>query len=287
MEEKESVPVVSTLSNDDEVSKPFRVHANGYHVDMTLRESFATLDYLWSFEPETEDEEMKPIVVRNWWHLKKPSRGLKGIKPSADALKIFTEPNAGGKSINSEALSMEMLGTMWGAREVITEMALEYWNESWSKCDYLCSVPCGREGQRDLVAVSVTRAMAYPHPSGFNSDEALRLLKKKLKGLLVARKGLFGLDFRKSLLHVWCETEAIADEVQRVYEEVLEDELKGDAIVLLSVAENAEYVFYDYEDMTWLDPERTLSEEVRTALIKKKRDRKQKLAAEKQLSSSS
>lgn len=251
---------------------------------MTLRDSFATLDYLWSPEPEHEDIEVKPLVVRNWWHLKKPSRGLKGIKPSADALKIFTEPNAGGKSINSEALSMEMLGTMWGAREVITEMALEYWNESWSKCDYLCTVPCGREGQRDLVAVSVTRAMAYPHPSGFNADEALRLLKKKLKGLLVARVGLFGLDFRKSLLHVWCETEAIADEVQRVYEEVLEDELKGDAIVLLSVAENAEYVFYDYEDMTWLDPERTLSEEVRMVLIKKKRDRKRKLAAKRQKS---
>ena len=62
------------------------------------------------------------------------------MKPSADTLKIFKEPNAGGRSVNSEALSMEMLGTVWGAHDVLTEMALEYWNENWSKCDYFCSV---------------------------------------------------------------------------------------------------------------------------------------------------
>lgn len=261
------------------IEKPFRIHSSGYHVDMTLRDNFATLDYLWNPEtpPPDEKDALKPLVVRNWWYLKQPEKGLKGMQPCKDALKIFNEPNAGGKSINSEALSMEMMNMMWGGRDVLTEMALEYWNESWAKCDYLCSVPAGREGQRDLVAVSVTRAMWYPHPSGFNREEAKRLLKKKLEGLIVCRQGLFGLDFRKSLLHVWCETEAIADEVQLVYETLLSNNLKGDAVVLLTVAENAPYVFYDYEDMTYLATERTLSEPVRRALIEKKRERKKKL----------
>jgi len=309
---------------------PVRIWANGYYIDMTLRDKFNAMNYLWSDvdelpstaileeddestiefdfelfpgeecgstkaeendeqpgadkegdeEGEEEEEDVptaSALVIRNKWGLVDPKKGLKGIKPSKDTLAIFYEPNAGGKSINSEALSMEMMGTLWGAREVVTEMEVEYWNESWTKCDYLCSMPCGHDGERELVAVSVTRGMWYPHPSGFNKEEAKRLLKKKLQGLIVARQGIMGKSFRKSILHVWCETEAIADEIQLVYETLLSKSLKGDVLLLLSIAENAPYVFYDYEDTTYIRQDKSISEPLRQRIIKRKKQKKKEL----------
>jgi hypothetical protein len=332
---QKNVPHSDASTDTNELSKPtetpFRVFYNGYHIDMTLRDKLAVMDYLWKAEDDetipvamNEEEESSEegldfdmdlfgscqfeeravvveeegdddsdddggeatrpsIVVRNWWKLANPKKGLEGIKPCEDALAIWNEPNAGGKSINSEALSMEMMSALWGGHEVVTEMEVEYWNESWTKCDYMCSVP---SKERELVAVSVTRAMWYPHPSGFNRDEARRLLKKKLHGLIVARQGIMGKSFRKSVLHVWCETEAIADEVQLVYETLISDSLKGDIVVLLSIAEDAPYVFYDYEDTIYIRPDRSISEPIRLEIIKRKREQKKKmyLRAERSLS---
>jgi hypothetical protein len=42
---------------------------------------------------------------------------------------LFRFPNAGGNSIWSEALSFEVLSTIYGAKLLKTEMKLEYWPE--------------------------------------------------------------------------------------------------------------------------------------------------------------
>lgn len=77
-----------------------------------------------------------------------------------------------------QSLSMEYFSRRFQARDVVTEMEVEYRCMNWKKVDYICTL----YGER--VGVSVTRAMSYPNPAAFKPDEAYRLLYKKLFGLV-------------------------------------------------------------------------------------------------------
>lgn len=165
-----------------------------------------------------------------------------GLGP--DALRVRTEANAGGTSTISEALSVEYFVRRFQAKDIVTEMEVEYCSMNWKKVDYICTL----YGQR--VGVSVTRAMSYPDPEQFSPDMANKLLHKKLFGLVVAREGVADRHcFSQCILHVWCETERTARLLEAEYLEVSQElEITDDLIMVLTVAEGlrAKPIFYEH-----------------------------------------
>jgi hypothetical protein len=169
---------------------------------------------------------------------------LREFELGPDAIRIYSEPNAGGRSINSEALSMEYLNRTMGGNFVRTEMEIEYWNASWKKCDYICKI------RSENVGVSVTRAMGYPSAGYFKPSDATRLLEKKLYGLVVARSGVWDNEtFYKSILHIWCQSERIARLMIRSYTHEISDDLKDNIVVLLTVtSQDTPWIYRDSTD---------------------------------------
>jgi hypothetical protein len=162
------------------------------------------------------------------------------------ARKLYMEPNAGGKSMNSEAFSINILNELYDVDCILTEMEVEYIWFNYKKCDYICKI----YGQQ--VGVSVTRAMSYPDPSYFTSDDADKLLKKKMSGLMVARDGVIDkYNFDKCILHIWCESQGIADIIKKQYD-LLDTETKDDIIILLTVTKpfSSPFIYYDTDSQT-------------------------------------
>lgn len=155
----------------------------------------------------------------------------------ADARKVLNDPNAGGNSVFSEALSCELLHRLYNAQDVRTEMEIEYVFDNWKICDYLITI----YGQR--VGVSVTRAMKYPDPGEFTLDDATELLERKLHGLILARNGVCDCDsWFKSYLHIWCQTDRIAHLLTKAYSQV-DASLTDSVIVGCTVIYNSNYLF--------------------------------------------
>lgn len=166
-----------------------------------------------------------------------------------EASKIMNEPNAGGASVVSEALSMELLHRRFGATDVTTEMAIQYWCNNWKKIDYITTIHDTRTG------VSVTRAMGYPDASTFTEEDAQRLCYKKLYGLVVARAGISrSCSYDRSILHCFCQDGRIADLMKGAFEKLIEEDdkktdsqasLTGSIMVILTVCSNFPEVFTD------------------------------------------
>eukprot|EP00249_Psilotum_nudum_P018375 c26774_g1_i2 orf=324-2075(-) len=161
-----------------------------------------------------------------------------------DATRIRSESNAGGTSTISESLSVEYFVRRFQARDVVTEMEVEYCAMNWKKVDYICTL----YGQR--VGVSVTRAMSFPDPTGFSSQMAYRLLYKKLFGLVVARHGVTKRhSFSQCILHVWCETQQTAKILEQEYDGVSQElDITDDVIMVLTIAQgsHARPIFYEF-----------------------------------------
>ncbi|KAH7387330.1 hypothetical protein KP509_16G017100 [Ceratopteris richardii] len=161
-----------------------------------------------------------------------------------DAKRVRTESNAGGTSTISESLSVEYFVRRFQAKDVVTEMEVEYCSFNWKKVDYICTL----YGQR--VGVSVTRAMSFPDPKEFSAQMANRLLHKKLFGLVVARHGVSKRhSFSQCILHVWCETQQTVRLLQKEYDAVSQElDIADDVIMVLTVADgyHARPIFYEY-----------------------------------------
>eukprot|EP00246_Nothoceros_aenigmaticus_P013978 TRINITY_DN5113_c0_g1_i1.p1 TRINITY_DN5113_c0_g1~~TRINITY_DN5113_c0_g1_i1.p1 ORF type:complete len:735 (+),score=103.89 TRINITY_DN5113_c0_g1_i1:139-2343(+) len=168
---------------------------------------------------------------------------LMGFGLGHDARRVATEQNAGGSSTISETLSVEYFVRRFQARDIVTEMEVEYSFMNMKKVDYVCTI----FGQR--VGVSVTRAMSYPDPKKFNEDTAMALLRKKLFGLVVARSGVTSRhSFSQCILHVWCETRNTAKILEEKYPEIsTEMQVAEDVIMVLTVAEGSQArpIFYE------------------------------------------
>lgn len=163
--------------------------------------------------------------------------------------------NAGGKSNVSEALSMHYLELLYDAHDIIFEMEVEYWIR-YSMVDYICTIGDHR------IGVSVTRAMGkfpkkrtkggpsvpltiedVPDPSFFTIKKTEELLHKKLYGLIVSRNAVCDKhSFFRSILHIWCQTQEIADMLRGVFETYdMNDfglEVQGTIILLLTVCDH-------------------------------------------------
>mmetsp|Transcript_12538 Transcript_12538/g.18936 ORF Transcript_12538/g.18936 Transcript_12538/m.18936 type:complete len:245 (+) Transcript_12538:114-848(+) len=132
------------------------------------------------------------------------------------AQKVLDEPNAGGTSVVSEALSAEYMVRRFGAQDIVTEMAIQYWFPNWKKIDYIATIFGGR------VGISVTRAMGYPYASDFKMEDAVRLCQKKLNGLVVARAGISpAFSYERSILHCWCQTQEISNMMYIAFHEMI------------------------------------------------------------------
>jgi hypothetical protein len=149
-----------------------------------------------------------------------------------DAHRCLTEKNAGGKSEFSEAHSIQHFKDRFQACDFLIEMEVDYLFQ-YKMVDNLCTM----HGER--VGVSVTRAMSFGRLV-FTDEDAARLLRKKLYGLIVARNCVVPkLTFFKSVLHIWCQSQEIAEAIQRVYSSFDIDDfgldVKGSLVLLVTV----------------------------------------------------
>ena len=123
--------------------------------------------------------------------------------------------NAGGSSEKSEALSMQYMSNMFGAKNFIPEMEVSYWIE-YKICDFLMQI------KNENIGVSVTRAFNYPFNSEFTYEKALWLLNKKLYGLIIARNCISKKHkFFRSILHIWCLNMQTANTLKKAFNEII------------------------------------------------------------------
>lgn len=128
-------------------------------------------------------------------------------------------PNAGGSSDKSEALSMQYMNYLFGATQFVPEMEVSYWIES-KICDYLMRL--GKEN----FGVSVTRAVSYPFTSEYTYEQAMRLMDKKLYGLIVARNSISKKHkFMRSILHIWCISQEAAHVIKKAYHDIIKKDI--------------------------------------------------------------
>lgn len=158
------------------------------------------------------------------------------------AARSLTVENAGGTSELSEALSIDLFERFFGAHSFLYEMEVTYDFYQCSIVDYRCTIGTVR------VGVSVTRAMGYPDPSFFHAKDALRLLRKKLYGLIVARRGVTKAhSFYHCVLHVFCQNvrqgKLLAEAFRTI--QAQEPESLSKTMIHITVARNCgSWVFY-------------------------------------------
>ncbi|KAF7730698.1 hypothetical protein EC973_001647 [Apophysomyces ossiformis] len=158
------------------------------------------------------------------------------------ARRMLRSSNAGGSSLLSEALSIELLGRLFGMDLVKTETELVY-RYSGPITDYAGRLPrlVATAANTNTLGVSVTRAVAYKRR--YTKEDATHLLKRKLQGILQSNENIAFPKFNKQILHVWTESGANAELVQRVCKK-LSNDLRGNTIVLITTV-NASSVFFN------------------------------------------
>ena len=181
--------------------------------------------------------------------------------------------NAGGNSAYSEAISIQYFLDVFQATDIVYEMNVKYYI-NYKMIDFLCTL-----GQQ-RIGVSVTRAMTCPQilltdrnnimapvhgprkksQEDFTIDDGLKLLKKKIYGLVIARNAVIKEQrFYKSVLHIFCQTQAIATKLKLAYEMFKQDadlnnfnvDIGCHVIILLTVCVNPDIyrnrAFYVYK----------------------------------------
>ena len=132
-------------------------------------------------------------------------------------------------------MSFEVLSGLYGGSLRRTEMEIGY--PPGSKItDYSADI-LGHH-----VGVSVTRAMKYK--GVFTEDDGKKLLLKKLHGVVASSEAVIKEHkWEKQILHVWAESDYIADIVERVYDRDIEEECKANTIVIITIARDCKWIF--------------------------------------------
>lgn len=173
-----------------------------------------------------------PTFKVNEFHLS--SSNTSKLKLSESALRVLNTPNAGGNSVWSEVLSMEMLSMLYSAKLEKTEMELQYVMEG-SITDYSVKM------NGFVIGVSVTRAMKYR--GVFSYEDALALLTKKMKGVMKSSENISEEHkWTKQVLHVWVQEPYMVALVEQAYAALTE--LHSNTLVQLTVCgENLGWIF--------------------------------------------
>ena len=162
------------------------------------------------------------------------TRSTRSTRLSPPGRKMYESPNAGGNSLWSEVMSLELLRGLYGANLVRTEMEILYGCHS-KITDYSILLFGHHFG------VSVTRAMKFQ--GIFCEEDAFTLLRKKLNGVIKSTRGVIREHrWEKQILHIWAECDYVVDVVRRAYVS-LDDEYKANTLVLCTVARDCHSLF--------------------------------------------
>ncbi|CAO3678846.1 unnamed protein product [Umbelopsis ramanniana] len=161
------------------------------------------------------------------------------VQLGRDARRMLDTPNAGGTSILSEVMSMELMQRLLGAKMSKTEMELAYSTSHTPITDYSCILPAMNGQPAKRIAVSVTRAMAYQRK--FRTADAKRLLTKKLRGVFYSNQTLANEPIERQILHIWTPSGAAANIVRKLWYK-MPRELLCNTIVLVSIV-NSHWIF--------------------------------------------
>ncbi|KAJ6251099.1 hypothetical protein M0813_15921 [Anaeramoeba flamelloides] len=156
------------------------------------------------------------------------------------AQKIRDSENAGGTSIISEAMSFEVLKKMINAKLLSTETEIVYCPEG-KITDYAILV--SNCENTVTLGVSVTRAMKYR--GIFQKEDAIRLLEKKLFGVICSSENSSYPKFAKQILHIWSTDERTSRILNNVYHNYISNEYKHNTIVIVSTAINSDWIFWE------------------------------------------
>ena len=163
------------------------------------------------------------------------AEGFDAVALTDDGRALRDIPNAGGASVRSEVMSMEVLKRAFGATLLATEMQAWYWPAHSPITDYVCKV------NETVLGVSVTRAFHYLGSSKFSQADANRLIKKKLQGVLNSMKAIVYPKFERQILHVFCKAASVGEMVLQEYRK-LGSALRGNTVLMLTVCE-AEWIY--------------------------------------------
>ena len=167
-------------------------------------------------------------------------RPLSKVKWSPDASRMLALPNAGGSSLLSEALALELLARAFGASLERTELELLY--ERGSKMtDFAVTLFGGY-----ALGVSVTRAYKWrsdgtDRPYGLEMTEARRLLKKKLHGINTSTRNVCNFRWDKQILCVWAFSSRDAALLEQVYQE-LPAGLRSNTVLVITRCDGAAWI---------------------------------------------
>ncbi|XP_012942786.1 AAC-rich mRNA clone AAC4 protein [Aplysia californica] len=112
-------------------------------------------------------------------------------------------------------------------------MEVSYFPHGGSITDYVCQM-C-----HVTVGVSVTRAMKFY--GEYTLDDALRLLNKKLKGVIQSTRNSLE-PWSKQILHVWSTSSHVTNILTQAYEHIDQD-IKANTVVMVTTAADAHYIF--------------------------------------------
>lgn len=193
-------------------------------------ENFAIKTQEWYNMPVlVNDISLAGVVVTKYFS----SKELKKMQLTVGGYRLLTVPNAGGSSVISEVLSFEVLNRCFSAKLKKTEMEVSYFPLGGSITDYTCEL------FHNTVAVSVTRAMKFQ--GDYCLDDAQRLLNKKLRGIIQSTRNSLE-KWSKQILHVWSISQQVTRTLLQAYD-TIEPETKANTIVMITTAENADYIF--------------------------------------------
>ncbi|ORY50418.1 hypothetical protein BCR33DRAFT_713228 [Rhizoclosmatium globosum] len=151
------------------------------------------------------------------------------IKLGEAAHQVLVTPNAGGDSVVSECLSVEVLSRLLFSNDttlIATEMDIRYFPSGGSMTDYL--IKWGTAN----VSVSVTRVF-----DGADLDGASRILEKKLRGVAFARKSLFAPVQGSEcswILHIFVPNGKVAKLVKKAWGK-LDESVRGGVVVVVTI----------------------------------------------------
>jgi len=177
----------------------------------------------------------EPLFLRTDFASLRPAFADIGL--SDDAQRMFEQPNAGGNSVASEVISLELMSAFVQAKLMWTEMELQYFPLGSKITDYSIRVKDATYG------VSVTRAMKFR--GEFSLYDAECLLCKKLFGVVQSSKNVLKqFRWQKQVLHIFAEADYIYDVLHRAYANIC-PELKSNTMIIVTVSPNARWLFYD------------------------------------------
>jgi hypothetical protein len=159
---------------------------------------------------------------------------------SDDGDKMFDTANAGGSSVESEVMSLEVLRACEGAKLVKTETEILYSPPDDAGPSSITDILVSINGTK--IGVSVTRVYK-PSNMTLGDAEAKTILVKKLEGINRSSVRVLPADkWAKQILHVFTANKAASDAVVRVLP-TIDAALKADTIILLTQTKGGGFIY--------------------------------------------